>query len=481
MRVLENLKPQKVFYFFEELAGIPHGSYHTKEISDYCMRFAKERSLEAHQDAYNNVILIKEATEGYEAAEPIIIQGHLDMVCEKESGVEIDFEREGLSLYVDGDFVKAKGTTLGGDDGIAIAYALALLDSEDIPHPRLECVFTVDEEVGMLGAEKIDLSMLRGHRVLNIDSDVEGSFLTSCAGGVTAECSFPLVFDEAEGCRYRLTLGGLQGGHSGSEIDKEHANAIVEMGRILKYLEDRLELGICALNGGLKDNAIPREAVCDILITGEEREELERIVSELNEILRKEYQASDKDIELRAEFLGNGASQVLGYRSQSRILFFLRNMPNGIQNWSRELGLPETSLNAGIMKMTEEEFSVSFSIRSSVKSRKEELMERLSYLVEFLGGTATFTGNYPAWEYQKNSPVRELVKEVYRDLYGKEPKIEAIHAGLECGILSEKIEDLDCVSFGPDNFDIHTPKERLSISSTERVWKFILEFLKRAE
>lgn len=481
MRVLENLEPKKVFYFFEELAGIPHGSYHTKEISDYCMQFAKERELEAYQDAYNNVIIIKEAAEGYENAQPIIIQGHLDMVCEKESGVDIDFEKEGLSLYVDGDFVKAKGTTLGGDDGIAIAYALALLDEEGIPHPRLECVFTVDEEVGMLGAEKIDLSMLKGHRVLNIDSDVEGSFLTSCAGGVTAECSFPLVFDEAEGCRYRLTLGGLQGGHSGSEIDKERANAIVEMGRILKYAEDRLELGICSLNGGLKDNAIPRETVCDILITEDEKEELETVVSELNRILKKEYQASDGDIELKAEPLGIGASLVLGYRSQSRILFFLRNMPNGIQNMSLELSLPETSLNAGIMKMTEEEFSVSFSIRSSVGSRKENLMERLSYLVEFLGGTVTFTGNYPAWEYKKDSPVRELVTEVYEDLYGKKPKIEAIHAGLECGILSEKIENLDCVSFGPDNFDIHTPKERLSISSTERVWKFILEFLKRAE
>lgn len=482
MSVLENLEPKKVFHFFEEIAGIPHGSYHTKEISDYCMQFAKDRGLEAYQDEYNNVIIIKEAAKGYETAEPIIIQGHLDMVCEKESDVEIDFEKEGLSLYVDGDFVKAKGTTLGGDDGIAIAYALAILDTEGIAHPRLECVFTVDEEVGMLGAEKIDLSMLKGHRVLNIDSDVEGSFLTSCAGGVTAECHFPIVFDEAEGYKYRLILNGLQGGHSGAEIDKEHANAIVEMGRILKYIEDRLEMGICSLNGGLKDNAIPRETICEIMVTEDGTEELANIILKLNEILKKEYQASDAGIELKAESLGEASSQVLGYRSQSRILFFLRNMPNGIQNMSMEIdGLPETSLNAGIMKMTEEEFLVSFSIRSSVKSRKEDLMERLFYLAEFLGGTVEFVGNYPAWEYKKDSKVRELVTEVYKDLYGKEPKIEAIHAGLECGILSEKIKDLDCVSFGPDNFDIHTPKERLSISSTKRVWEFILEFLKRAE
>ena len=266
------------------------------------------------------------------------------------------------------------------------------------------------------------------------------------------------------------------------EIDKERANAIVEIGRVLKHLDDTLEMGICALNGGLKDNAIPRECICDILVTPEDEKKLEDAVFALNHILKKEYQASDPDIVLRFEKLGTKKTQVLGYRSQSRILFFLRNMPNGIQHMNMEIpGLPETSLNAGIMKMTEEEFSVSFSVRSSVKSRKEEVMDRLSYLSEFLGGTVTFTGNYPAWEYKKDSKVRELVLDVYRDLYQKEPKIEAIHAGLECGILSEKIENLDCVSFGPDNFDIHTPKERLSISSTERVWKFILEFLKRAK
>ncbi|MCI8327237.1 MAG: aminoacyl-histidine dipeptidase, partial [Lachnospiraceae bacterium] len=344
MRVLENQKPERVFYFFEEIAGIPHGSYHTKQISDYCMQFAKKRGLEAYQDEYNNVIIIKEATKGYEQAEPIILQGHLDMVCEKESDVNLDFEKEGLSLYVDGDFVRARGTTLGGDDGIAIAYAMALLDSDDIQHPRLECVFTSDEEVGMLGAEKIDLSVLKGHRVLNIDSDEEGCFLTSCAGGVTAECHFPTVFDEAEGCKYRLTLCGLQGGHSGGEIAKERANAIIEMGRILKYIEERLEVGICSLQGGLKDNAIPRESTCEILIVDQDREQLEEIISELDQILKKEYQTSDPAIELRAEYLGNGKSRVMGYRSQNRILFFLRNVPNGLHNMTVEHGIPETSL-----------------------------------------------------------------------------------------------------------------------------------------
>lgn len=482
MRVLEDREPKKVFQFFEEIAAIPHGSYHTKEISDYCVGFAKKRELEVYQDAYNNVIIIKEATAGYEEAEPIIIQGHLDMVCEKESDCDIDFEKEGLRLYVDGDFLKARGTTLGGDDGIAIAYALALLDEEDIPHPRLECVFTVDEEVGMLGAEKIDLSMLKGHQMLNIDSDEEGYFLTGCAGGVTAECVLPVSYDVAEGVSYTLKLSGLQGGHSGSEIDKERANAVVEMGRILKKAEDSIDMGIVSLQGGLKDNAIPREVISEVLVMEEQKKDFEQLLQEMNETLQKEYAASDKGIELTFCCNGEKQAKILGYRAQTGVLFFLRNMPNGIQHMSMDVpGLPETSLNAGIMKLEEERFLVSFSIRSSVASRKENLMERLEYLMGFLGGEVTFSGNYPAWEYKRDSKIRPLAAEVYRELYGKEPVIEAIHAGLECGLLSQKIPDLDCVSFGPDNFDIHTPQERLSISSTERVWKFILEFLKRAK
>lgn len=482
MSVLEGRQPEKVFYYFEELAAIPHGSYHTKAISDYCVEFAKKRELEVYQDAYNNVIIIKEATAGYEDAEPMMIQGHLDMVCEKESDCEIDFETEGLRLYTDGDFLRAKGTTLGGDDGIAIAYALAILDSTDIAHPRLECIFTVDEEVGMLGAEKIDLSMLKGHRMLNIDSDVEGSFTVGCAGGVTAECRLPVSYEEAEGISYTIKLSGLQGGHSGAEIDKGRANAIVEIGRVLKRIEDSAEIGIVSLNGGLKDNAIPREVLSEVLVAADQTAAFEAVIAQLDGILKKEYAASDAEISLSAECNGEKKGQVTDYRSQTRMLFFLRNMPNGICNMSTDVaGLPETSLNAGIMKLEQDCFSVSFSVRSSVPSRKENLMDRLDYLTGFLGGEAVFTGSYPAWEYKRDSKIRPLAQEVYRDLFKKEPIVETIHAGLECGILSEKIPDLDCVSFGPDNYDIHTPQERLSISSTERVWEFLIEMLKRAK
>lgn len=482
MNVCKDMEPKKVFYYFEEICGIPHGSGNVKAISDYCVAFAKERNLTWYQDEQDNVIICKPGTAGYEESEPVIIQGHLDMVCEKDADTVIDFKKEGLRLYVDGDFLKAKGTTLGGDDGIAVAYALALLDSDDLSHPPLEVVFTVDEEVGMLGAESIDLSMLKGKRLLNIDSDEEGIFLTSCAGGLRADCRIPVSYCETSGVRYELKLHGLLGGHSGSEIHKERANAIVTAGRVLKALQDEVGISVVSLQGGLMDNAIPREVVCTLAVESGREQEFSEAVEKWDSVLKKEYKSSDPDIALSLTKAGEGCCQAIDNRSLLKVLLFLRNIPYGIQNMSMDIpGLVETSLNPGIMKLNEEEFQVSFSIRSSVTSRKYDLLDQLCFLTEFLGGEITASGDYPAWEYQAESQLRELMTATYRDLFGKEPEIQAIHAGLECGLFSGKIEGLDCISFGPANFDIHTPKERLSISSTERVWRLIVEFLRRAK
>ncbi len=477
-----NLEPAKVFHYFEEIAAIPHGSGNTKAISDYLVSFARKRELFCVQDDSNNVIIIKEASKGYEDAEPVIIQGHMDMVCEKESGSSIDFEKDGLSLYVDGDFLRAKGTTLGGDDGIAVAYALAILDSNEILHPRLEVVITVDEEIGMLGAMCIDLSMLKGHKMLNIDSDVEGHFLTSCAGGMTVETSLPVVYENASGLLCRVTVTGLCGGHSGSEIDKEHANANLMMGRVLKSFADRMEFGIVSLSGGLKDNAIPRECMALLLIREEDRPILQEVTDTLNPILAKEYAASDRDIKICTEELGKKEASVLNSVSHTKVIFYLCNVPNGVCHMSRIMpGLVETSLNLGIMELNDRFLRLVSSVRSSVSSRKEELRGRLEFLAEFLGGTISVNGDYPAWEYKEDSPLRDTITDVYRELFDEEPVFEAIHAGLECGVLSEKIPNLDCVSFGPNNFDIHTPMERLSISSTEKIWKFLTAFLKNCK
>ncbi|MGN0350534.1 MAG: aminoacyl-histidine dipeptidase [Roseburia sp.] len=482
MSKLENLKPEKVFHYFEEICAIPHGSRNTKAISDYLAEFAAQHHLEYYQDESNNIVMIQEASKGYEQAEPLIIQGHMDMVCEKENNVDIDFEKDGLDLYVDGDFLRARGTTLGGDDGIAVAYALAILDSPELKHPRLEVVITVDEEIGMLGAEAIELPMLKGKKLLNIDSDVEGHFLTSCAGGMTAELTLPVSYMTQKGQKYRLTITGLVGGHSGSEIDKERANAIVLSGRVLKYLADRVTLGVISLQGGLKDNAIPREVTTEVLVAEDEIKEFDLALTEITGILQKEYQNTDAGLLIEKKTLAVEEASILDYASFTRVLFYLRNMPNGVQNMSTVMpGLVETSLNAGIMVLDKEALHITHSIRSSVSTRKEDLRDKLTYLVEFLGGEIEVSGDYPAWEYKSESTLRQLMSDVYQELYKEEPVFEAIHAGLECGILSGKIEDLDCISFGPTNYDIHTPQERLSISSTERVWNLLVTFLERAK
>lgn len=480
MGVCDQLEPKRVFHYFEEICGIPHGSGNMDEISNYCAEFAKDHRLQYHKDAYGNLILRKKASEGYEGAEPVIIQGHLDMVCEKESGVEIDFAKDGLELYVEGDFLRARGTTLGGDDGIAVAYALALLEDEALPHPPLEVVLTVDEEIGLLGAEKIDLSMLRGRKLLNLDSDEEGIFFVSCAGGLLMECRIPMAWTEKKGKCYEVKVLGLQGGHSGTEIQKERGNAIILLGRVLEALRKDAPFSIVSMKGGMMDNAIPREASCMILLEGVETR-LQEAIARIRQELKQEYRRSDPGLELSCEEAGAGTKMALLADSQAKALFFLRMMPWGVQHMSAEIGgLVETSLNPGIMALGEEDFSVCSFIRSSVNSRKYEVAGRLSALTEFLGGTASASSDYPAWEYKADSPVQELMAAVYRDLFGKEAQIQAIHAGLECGIFSGKLEGLDCISFGPDNFDIHTPKEHLSISSTERVWRLILEFLKRS-
>lgn len=482
MMLSEELYPQRVFYYFEQIAAIPHGSRNTKAISDFLVNFAKEHNLVWYQDENNNVVIVKEASAGYEAAEPIIIQGHMDMVCEKEKGVDIDFEKDGLKLYIDGDFLKAEGTTLGGDDGIAVAYALALLDSQEIAHPKLEVVITVDEEIGMLGADAIDLSMLTGHTMLNIDSDVEGSFLTGCAGGMAVNVTLPIKRVMQSGEKVALTITGLEGGHSGSEIDKEHGNANILMGRLLRALFEETPFGIISLAGGLKDNAIPRECVTELLVPQENVNLVKEIADKLDIELKKEFMTADPSVCIEFEDLGKKEESILDFGSVSRVIFYLRSVPNGVQHMSQVMhGMVETSLNLGIMELKEDALHTVTSIRSSVGTRKADLLDRITAIVELLGGEAEVEGDYPAWEYKQDSSLRPQIAKVYKQLYGKDPVFETIHAGLECGLLSEKIKNLDCVSFGPDNFDIHTPKERLSISSTGRVWDFIVEFLRQAK
>jgi len=476
------LSPSRVFYYFEELSKIPHGSRNTKQISDYLYAFGKAHGLETIQDNLNNIIMIKPATSGYENADPIIIQGHMDMVCEKEKDCSINFDVDALDLYVDGDFLKARGTTLGGDDGIAVAYALALLESEEYKHPRLEVVITVDEEIGMLGAFDMDLSMLKGRKMLNIDSDVEGSFLTGCAGGLSLNATLPINRTEMTGSILSITVEGLLGGHSGAEIHTERGNANILMGRVLNEISKITVFGISDFAGGLKDNAIPRESTVTVVVDSDVVCELINSVNQLEALLKNEYAVNDPDVCITIKELGNDTRTVLDPASVMKVIFYLREVPNGVIHMSRNIeGLVETSLNLGILELKDEELFTLTSIRSSVTSRKEELKERVTMLLEMLGGEVEIEGDYPAWEYRIESPLRDSIRATYLDMFGVEPKFEAIHAGLECGIFSDKLPGLDCVSFGPNNYDIHTPKERLSISSTQRIWDFLVKFLEEAK
>lgn len=487
MRVLDNLVPEKVFYYFEELCNIPHGSRNTKAISDYCVAFAKERGLACHQDASNNIIILKNGSKGYENSKPVIIQGHLDMVCEKEKDCSIDFEKEGLSLAIDGDYIYAKGTTLGGDDGIAVAMALAILDDDTLEHPPIEAVFTVDEEIGMLGAVAMDCSSLKSRLMLNLDSENEGHFLVGCAGGMMVACDFPAERRRWGGKMVSVHVSGITGGHSGVEIQKQGANANVILGRVLYALKKKVAFTIVRVDGGLKDNAITRSSRAVLMLAPGEEESFMDTIKEQQEIIAKEYHKTDANMSIEGflEVSGEDAAEAEGLLPMTEecgnaVITALRTCPWGVQKMSQDMeGLVQTSLNPGILVTKSDEVCLTFSVRSSVASEKEELYDRLVCLTESLGGQVKRSSDYPAWEYVEDSKLRTLMGDTYREMYKKEPVMEVIHAGVECGLFSEKMPGLDCVSYGPDILDIHTPQERLSISSTKRVYEYTLEVLKR--
>ncbi|MCI6229198.1 MAG: aminoacyl-histidine dipeptidase [Clostridiales bacterium] len=473
---LAGLEPAAVFGYFEEICAIPHGSQNTKMISDYLVGFAKEHNLAYIQDEMNNVILFAPGTCGMEDRPPVILQGHIDMVCEKEVSCPIDMATEGLDVTHDGTFVYAKGTTLGGDDGIAAAMALALLADDTIPHPPLEVVMTTEEEIGLLGATAIDLSQLQGRTLINLDSETEGVFTVSCAGGCTACITLPVERRAVYGPCIRLTVDGLQGGHSGADIHLKRANADKIMGEFMSRIQKLMPLCLTSLSGGTKDNAIPRSCQATLVAMGINLERINDIAAALQEEVRANYDEPDATVQaFDVDALGGNS---LSTESTAKVISLLCSAPNGVQKWSADIeGLVQTSLNLGIAKLGDR-FSATFSVRSSVNSEKQEVLDQLKALADMLDAAYSQDGEYPAWEYRKESRLRDTMVRIYREMFAQEPKVEAIHAGLECGLFSQKLPDLDCVSIGPNILDIHTTRERLEIASTERVWKFLLEVLK---
>ena len=475
MNKLKGLNPENVFAFFEEICSIPHGSGNTTAIRDYCVEFANSRKLGFYTDDAENVVIFKKGSAGRENEAPVIIQGHTDMVCQKDETSNFDFLTDGLELIVDGDFIRANGTTLGGDDGIAVAMCLALLGSDEYSHPPLEIVFTTDEETGMNGAFALDTSVLEGKRMLNLDSEAEGTLWVSCAGGARVDIALECNSVSNDKTAYKINVSGLHGGHSGAEIHNGYENANKVMGRLLAELKDDVSFNIVKINGGSADNAITRD--CECVITAET--DVTDKVAEIGNEICDRIKNTDPNAIINVRKCEN-SDECFDKDTTDNIIALLNELPSGVVSMSKNIeGLVETSLNIGVLKTNGNKVDYCFSVRSSVDSEKEKLCKRLyavaeKYPCNFISGS-----DYPAWEFKEDSEIRDKMSEIYYDMFGKEMTVTAIHAGLECGLFCGKIKGLDCVSFGPDMYDIHTPSERLSISSTRRVWEYLLKVLEK--
>ena len=476
MNPLQNTEPKEVFKWFYEISQVPRGSGNERAISDFLVKFAKDRNLEVHQDKAMNVIIKKPGTAGYEKSPTVIIQGHMDMVCEKEASSNHDFLKDPIKFVVKGEMLYADKTTLGGDDGIAVAYALTVLDSKDIPHPPLEVLITTEEETGMGGAMALTDEHLQGTRLLNIDSEEEGVFLVSCAGGANIHVFFDIKKETAKGKFLKITVGGLLGGHSGIEINKQRANSIKLLGRILYNIKQNEKINIVEISGGSKHNAIAKDAHAVIAV--ENTEAVLKIVDKLASDFKGEYRAVDKLLSVTANEVQNPSGQMFTKELTLNLIDFMASIPNGVQYMSMEIhGLVQTSLNNGVLEEIDGKIKFTTSVRSSVKSALDEIVDILRIQAERCGAEFKKASEYPAWEYSPDSPVRDAAVNVYKKLNNKEPLITAIHAGLECSLLKKTLPNVDAVSFGPNLYDVHTPNEHMDIASVERVWKFLLAYL----
>ena len=481
MPILDHLEPQAVFSYFEQLCAIPHGSGNTKAISDFLVRFAAAHHLRCIQDAHNNVVIFSPGTPGYETAAPVILQGHMDMVCETAPDCTKDMTREGLDLFVDGDTIGARGTTLGGDDGIAVAMALAILDADDIPHPPLEIVITVDEETGMLGAAVLDASVLKGRTMLNLDSEDEGVLTVSCAGGVVVTYTCPIAREHKTGSTLTLDISGLLGGHSGSDIHLERGNGNLIMARIIDRLMVAGEPAIVSFNGGTKDNAINRECKAVLVYADHAAAEAAaQIAKDIIADVTAELEVFDPGFTCTVEIADDAEVEAMDQKSALALIRALRLAPNGVirRNVATD-GSVEVSSNIGVVATSDDQVKIMLSPRSSITSLQNEFKDRLQTLADVLGFDAKFEFEYPGWSYAEHSPVRDVFVESYRELFGSELRIESIHAGLECGLFAEALHGLDAIAVGPTLSDVHTPDESMELASAERFYELLIDVLKR--
>lgn len=495
---INELSPSEVFSYFQEICAIPHGSGNTGMIADYCLEFAKLHGLKARKDAADNVVIFKAGSSGYEDCEPVILQGHLDMVCEKEPDCDIDMSVQSIKACTDGKMVWADGTTLGADDGIAVAFILAVLASDTIAHPPIQAVLTSDEEIGMLGARDLDTSDLTAKRLINIDSESEGILYVSCAGGVRAECDIPVAYEDAAGwvaggeqddnasdaagngqvC-FEVKISGLAGGHSGVEIHKQHTNAIRLLASLLSHASGAADFRLVSLSGGGKENAIPKEAKAVVSVRSCDATTFEQSIKESEAVWMQEIRATEPHAKIEVEKTDAAADKVLNSHSTANVIYALWLSPDGVYKMSQEIkGMVQTSLNLGTVYLDADKLVYKYLIRSNTAAGKKLLIERVTTFVKHLSGKVVTMSDYPAWEYKSDSQLRRICVESFTNVYGHEPEVTSIHAGLECGILAGKMPGVDMISFGPTLESVHTPDECMNVASVERTWEYLLEILK---
>ncbi len=482
MGKLSNLNPKDVFGYFEDICNIPHCSGNTSAIVDYCIQFANERNLKWYRDNANNLLIWKPASPGYESAESLILQAHTDMVCEKEVNVNFDFIKDGLNLLVDGDTLHADGTTLGADNGIGVAMILAILNDNTLKHPMIEALLTSDEEIGLIGAFAFDCSKLSGHRLINLDSEYEGVLMCGCAGGVNAYSTIPVTRETASFQLLELDISGLTSGHSGVEIDKGRANSNILLGRLLNIIAEKLDFRLISMDGGSRETAIAGISKAEIGIEHNNIEVVREIVNKFYYEIKDEYASTEPNITITTKFKKYDTISALTEESTKLVCQVLISLPDGVQTISMDMeNLVQTSLNFGILQLREKELYIANTIRSSMTSQKKWIMQKVKAIVLLAGGKTEANGDYPGLPYNPNSEIKDIFVRAYKELYGKEPSVEAVHAGLECGLFADGIPNLDWVSVGPNMKDVHTPKESLSISSTERTYELLVKVLEECK
>ncbi len=477
-----DFEPKLLWKHFDKIRQIPRCSGHEKAAADYVISVAKEHGYAYKQDSVGNVVIRVPATPGHENAPTVILQGHLDMVCEKNSDVDFDFSKDPIQLRLDGDWLMAQGTTLGADNGVGVAAALAVLEDNSLVHGPLELLFTIDEETGLTGASQIGEGMLTGKTLLNLDSEDDGVFFIGCAGGENTYAKFEkkLANKAPIGQPMKITVKGLKGGHSGLDINLHRGNAILFVTRMLWTASRQIPISLIYLEGGDKRNAIPREAFAEVVVPNDQVETFKQITEKVFDDLLGEYGTVEENMEMLSEELPTVSGKALEPDLQKRLLNFLMAVPHGILEIHPKIaGLVETSNNLATVHFLEEEIEVSLSSRSSVNSALHFVSQKLRALCELAGARAEQPAGYPGWTPNLDSPVLKLAKETYKELFGKEPKMEAIHAGLECGILSEKYPGLDMVSFGPEIQHPHSPEERVSIPTVQKFYNLLAAILKK--